>query len=379
MHVVRVSALALCLVALGGSSAFAAEPLRVHVATGAAQVVGGDQASQFGAGAAGTATVELPTDAHVGFQANGSAVVLAKGDPSKDPKLASTSTGAGYIGSIGVRLRAYSDGHAGGPWIDTNVGVAHTGEATRPEVDAHLGWDFRVSHSSRLDVGPFLGYTQIFQPDENLRGTDARILTAGISFSLGATDARRRAAPATPEAPQPIAPPPPPVEMVETIIDRDPVERVDVNDYCVTDCGIRIVDGRIQLDDIIHFEFGKAKVRGESFFTVQKLARFINAHGEIKTVDIEGHTDEVGTDEYNDELSRERATAMRELLLFFGAPAERLRTIGHGKTMPKVASSRAEQVNRRVELFVTLAHAEDNEDTKVSQGNAISQGKSSEH
>lgn len=361
--------------ALGGSSAFAAEPIRVHVATGGAQVVGGDQASQFGAGAAGTATVELPTDAHIGFQAGAGAILLAKGDPSKDPKLASTSTGAGYIGSIGVRLRAYGDGHAGGPWVDTNFGVAHTGEATRPEVDAHLGWDFRVSPSSRLDVGPFLGYTQIFQPDNNLRGTDARILTAGIAFSLGAKDARRPANPVTPEAPQPIAPPPA-VEMVETTTDRDPVELADAVDVCAVDCDIRIVDDRIQLDEVIHFEFGKAKIRGVSFRVVQKLAKFITAHTEIAFVDIEGHTDEVGTNEYNNELSRERATAMRELLLAFGAPGERLRTIGYGKTMPKVASTKAEEANRRVELFVTVTHDERNE---VSQGHAISMGKSSEH
>ena len=360
MPFVRVTALAFCLVALGGSfafggSAFAAEPIRVHVAGGATHALGGEQASQFGAGGTGEATVEVPTNARLGFQVGAGATVLSKGEPSKDPAVASTSTGTAFIGTLGLRARAFGEGHPGGPWVDSNMGLARTGEVMRPAFEAHIGWDVRVSSSSRLDVGPFVGYTQIFQPDSDIRGTDARLLTAGLSISLGAKDAPR-VAPPKQEAPPP--------EMVEAIVDRDLQELAEASDVCPDGetasmeegCvgEIRIFENRILLDDVIHFEFGSAKVRASSFRVVKKLAKFIVEHDEIVDVSIEGHTDEIGTDAYNQRLSIDRATAMRELLVAFGAPARQLRVIGYGKTMPKIVTLKREEQNRRVELFVTV-------------------------
>ncbi|MFO0737071.1 MAG: OmpA family protein [Labilithrix sp.] len=364
MQFVRVTALGFCLLsvlgpaALGVRTAHAAEPLRVHVAGGATHAVGGEQASQFGSGGSGEATVELATNPRIGFQAGAGAVVLAKGEPSKDPGVASTSTGAAFLGTLGMRARAFGEGHPGGPWIDSNMGIARTGDVMRPAFAAHIGWDIRVSSSSRLDVGPFVGYTQIFQPDTEIRGTDARLLTAGLSVSLGA-----KAEPRIDPPKQEAAPP----ELVEVVLDRDQVELAEASDVCPDGetasmedgCvgEIRIFEDRILLDDIIHFEFASAKVRAKSFRVVKKLAKFIVEHDEIVDVSIEGHTDEVGTDEYNQRLSIERATAMRELLVAFGAPGRQLRIIGYGKTNPKVVTLKPEEQNRRVELFVTVTSA----------------------
>lgn len=357
-----VSALTFCLVTLGSSAAFAAEPVRVHVAGGAAQAIGGTQSNDFATGGSGEATLELPASARFGVQAGVGAVMLSKGDAASDPNTVRTSTGAAFLGTAGVRVRAFGEGHPGGPWLDSTIGVARTGDLTRPALGAHIGWDVRLSRTSRVDIGPYLGYTQILQPDTSLRGDDARILTAGLSISLGAKEPAQMVAPAI-EAPPPLPPPPPPL-----VEDHDREDLADAFDDCpdgdpATPEGcvgdIRIFEDRILLEDIIHFEFGKAKIRQPSFRIVKKLAKFIVDHEEIVDVSIEGHTDEIGTEEYNKALSIDRATAMRELLILFGAPAKQLRVIGYGKSKLKVATLKAEEENRRVELFVTVSRAEE--------------------
>jgi outer membrane protein OmpA-like peptidoglycan-associated protein len=67
-----------------------------------------------------------------------------------------------------------------------------------------------------------------------------------------------------------------------------------------------------------------------------------------------GHTDKVGTDAYNDVLSRQRAEVVRSALLIRGITVERIVTIGRGKREPVVPTAEgvAEPRNRRVEIQV---------------------------
>lgn len=349
-----VTALSLGLLAWG-SVASAAEPVRVHVEVGASHAVTGEQAGQFGGGGEGKASVELAPTARFGIQAGVGALILSKGDSESSKTVAPTSTGVAYLGTLGFRLRAFGSGHPGGPFIDANAGGAHTGDVMRPAFDAHIGWDVRATEENRIDVAPYLGYTEIFQPAEQLRSTDARILTFGVQVSLGA-----KAAPKAAPEPKKEAAPPPPPELVEVIKDHDgdleamnscPDNAPAWEDGCVGE--MHIFENKIYLDDIIHFDFGKAKIRGESFRVVKKLAGFINEHTEITDVQIEGHADEIGGDAINQALSVDRATAMRELLVWYGADAKRLHIVGFGKSRPKIVTLKAEEKNRRVELFVT--------------------------
>jgi outer membrane protein OmpA-like peptidoglycan-associated protein len=348
------------LAILGWSASAAAEDPRIHVAAGAAQAVGGTQGSEFGTGGAGSGTVELPVASRLGVQASAGTVVLSKGDAPKDPTIAATSTGAAFLGSAGVRIRAFGATRVAGPWIDSNIGVAHTGDLTRPSFDAHLGWDVRVSQGSRIDVGPFLGYTQIFQPDAELRGSDARILTAGIAISLGAKERARPAEPPSGEKPLPPPPAPPGVvgaqpqedhdalaEAWESCPDGEPI----AEDHCVGE--VRLFENRILLDDVVHFEFDSPWIRQRSHRLVQKIARFIKEHRDIIDISIEGHADAVGPMAYNQKLSEARAASMRDLLVFYGVERSHLRVVAHGNSQPKVATTKPEYANRRVELFVT--------------------------
>ncbi len=346
-----------CLALLVWSARASAEEPRVHVSAGGAHAIGGAQASEFGAGGAGAGTIELPATPRIGVQASAGALVLSKGDAPKDAGIAPTGTGAAFMGTMGLRFRAFGATKVAGPWIDSNVGVAHTGDLTRPAFDAHLGWDVRVSRTSRIDVGPFVGYTQIFQPDSELRGSDARILTAGISISLGAKERARPAEPQGAEKPLPqLAPPPPPVFVQEH---EEVAEAFDVckdgapptEDGCGD--GVRIYEDRILLEDIVHFEFDSARIRRQSHPLVRNIARFIGEHADIVDISIEGHADEVGTDEYNQKLSEARALSMKTMLVASGVDSSRLRVVAHGKSQPKIVTLRPEVQNRRVELFVT--------------------------
>ena len=67
-----------------------------------------------------------------------------------------------------------------------------------------------------------------------------------------------------------------------------------------------------------------------------------------------GHTDRVGTDAFNDALSRQRAEVVRRALVARGLPAENIVVVGRGEREPIVATADgvAEARNRRVEILV---------------------------
>jgi OOP family OmpA-OmpF porin len=68
---------------------------------------------------------------------------------------------------------------------------------------------------------------------------------------------------------------------------------------------------------------------------------------------VEGHTDDVGSEEYNRELSRERAQSVHRYLLGQGVPPERLdAVVGYGESRPVASNDTSEgrQRNRRVEI-----------------------------
>jgi outer membrane protein OmpA-like peptidoglycan-associated protein len=70
---------------------------------------------------------------------------------------------------------------------------------------------------------------------------------------------------------------------------------------------------------------------------------------------IEGHTDSVGSDAYNLDLSQRRADAVRDFLLQNGVNAAQISTRGYGKASPVASNATAEgrQQNRRVELIIS--------------------------
>jgi len=344
------AASALCLVSAASTPA-SAEP-RVHLAAGAAHAVGGSQQDEFGAGGGGSLTLEAPTGRVLGVQASVGAIVLSPGDAPSDPTIARKETGSAFLGTVGVRMRPLGAYRVAGPWIDANGGVVQTGANGRVAIDTHIGWDFRVSRESRWDVGPFVGYTQILQSESALRTDDARIAWVGLAISLGAPERPKGSAPPEPMMGKPTPPPDRDgaVEAFDACPPRGPIGTVP--EGCPTD-EVRIVDDRLVIDDIIHFEFDSPRIRPESEGLVRRVAQFIVDHADIQDVSIEGHADAKGTEAYNQRLSEARAESTRAMLVRFGVDAGHLRVQGHGKSHLVVPTPKPDERNRRVEFIVS--------------------------
>ncbi len=109
----------------------------------------------------------------------------------------------------------------------------------------------------------------------------------------------------------------------------------------------------LTLGDVL-FDFDQATLRPGARRTVDNLADFMREYPE-RNILIEGFTDSIGSDWYNEELSRRRAASVREALLSRGITSSRIGIIGYGKRYP-VADNSTEtgrQQNRRVEVIIS--------------------------
>jgi outer membrane protein OmpA-like peptidoglycan-associated protein len=121
--------------------------------------------------------------------------------------------------------------------------------------------------------------------------------------------------------------------------------------------GLRIVsraDGRFITTEPILFSTAQAAIRPGSLPILAKLAELLKAQPGI-TLMIIGHTDNLGLDENNARVSRERASAVKDYLVGEGIDASRLEYKGMGSQNP-IASNDTQlgrQANRRIEFLIT--------------------------
>jgi uncharacterized membrane protein YgcG len=102
----------------------------------------------------------------------------------------------------------------------------------------------------------------------------------------------------------------------------------------------------------IYFTFNSDVLRPESEPTLKEIADVLKKHSDWK-LGVDGHTDGIGSDDYNLDLSKRRAAAVRAALVTrYGIAGARLTTAGYGKTQPKDTNATLEgrAKNRRVEL-----------------------------
>ncbi len=104
----------------------------------------------------------------------------------------------------------------------------------------------------------------------------------------------------------------------------------------------------------IYFDFNKATIKSESHAALQDAARIMQDNPTIR-VEIQGHTDSKGSDEYNQNLSERRAqSVVTYIVQNFAISASRLVGKGYGESNP-IASNATEEgraLNRRVEFFI---------------------------
>ena len=177
------------------------------------------------------------------------------------------------------------------------------------------------------------------------------LFTAGITYKFGDP-------PAPPPPPAQPAPPPPPPEPVDGDDDRDGVK--NSRDKCPNTRAGAVVDAdgcevQVIIDlPNVNFAFDKAELTPESFRILDGAVATLNRHKNVN-IEVAGHTDSVGTEKYNLDLSDRRAAVVRDYLISKGIDADRMTSAGYGESRP-IASNDTDAgraQNRRTELVIT--------------------------
>jgi outer membrane protein OmpA-like peptidoglycan-associated protein len=111
---------------------------------------------------------------------------------------------------------------------------------------------------------------------------------------------------------------------------------------------VALQEDEIVILEKVHFAFDSAQIDPRSYKLLDEVAATILRHDLV--VEVQGHTDWVGTDAYNIGLSNRRAASVRRYLLDRGVPEDRLQSKGYGESQP-IATNETDEgraQNRRV-------------------------------
>jgi outer membrane protein OmpA-like peptidoglycan-associated protein len=109
----------------------------------------------------------------------------------------------------------------------------------------------------------------------------------------------------------------------------------------------------VNMSDVL-FDTAKSSLRPMAREKLAKVAGIVSGHPGLR-LDVEGHTDSVGGDDYNQRLSEQRGAAVRDYLMQQGMPVSSVTAKGFGKTQPVASNDTAQgrQQNRRVEIVIS--------------------------
>jgi outer membrane protein OmpA-like peptidoglycan-associated protein len=110
---------------------------------------------------------------------------------------------------------------------------------------------------------------------------------------------------------------------------------------------------KVNMADVL-FDTGKYDLRPPAREALAKLSGIVLAHPGLK-LEVEGYTDSVGSETFNQQLSEQRATTVRQYLIAQGLPENSISSRGFGETAPIASNDtpQGRQQNRRVEIIVS--------------------------
>jgi peptidoglycan-associated lipoprotein len=105
----------------------------------------------------------------------------------------------------------------------------------------------------------------------------------------------------------------------------------------------------------VHFDFDRYSLRPEAVRALDEAIKTLQENPELR-IEVEGHTCNIGTSEYNLALGERRANSVRDYLASRGVGADRLRAVSYGEERPKHDNAREEtrRLNRRAALVVRV-------------------------
>jgi len=196
--------------------------------------------------------------------------------------------------------------------------------------DPGTGKVTKIINDGRIRIG-LLGGTQPYTVrwNNNMTGTELRNLPAG-KYTYMASDKNNCRSSDT-------------VIFVEPVIIRD--EFLE---------GLKAIDeGSVIVLENIFFEFNKTDLLPASFAELDKVVQFM-LEEDVKQIEISGHTDNEGSDSYNQKLSEGRAASVVKYLASQGIKTERTLAVGYGESRPVDTNTTEEgrAQNRRVEFLL---------------------------
>ena len=144
-------------------------------------------------------------------------------------------------------------------------------------------------------------------------------------------------------------------------VDQCPFDPETVNQYldedgCPDDAPSRVIvqQERIVITEKVFFQYGKATIRSMSHSLLDEVATVINDNPRLKLIQVEGHTDSDGSEQFNLKLSQARADAVMAYLVEQGVESSRLQSKGFGESLPidTNATRGGKSRNRRVEFAI---------------------------
>ncbi|MEM9192550.1 MAG: OmpA family protein [Myxococcota bacterium] len=261
----------------------------------------------------------------------GGGVVLGAGDTINGE---SANEGVFYS-TVGPRFRFIDDESgflneggsiAGNLWLSPQVGLAILPEGPVLLTDVSVGYEFSIANP--VSIGPFL------RGGVAVANDIAPVIAGGIQVSIEF---------------DPLRDPP---------VDGDGDGVFDRMDACPGTPPNTEVDSRgcIPLPPAlvlegIEFEYDSAEILPVSEHVLRRGVQLLQDNPNAR-VEVGGHTDNTGSPEYNQQLSEQRARAVRDWLVRQGIPARRLQIRGYGASQPRVPNRDEESraMNRRIEF-----------------------------
>jgi OmpA-OmpF porin, OOP family len=234
------------------------------------------------------------------------------------------------------------------PYVVAGVGHNRFNDYRQTPFTAGLGLKMEIAQG----IDWRTGIRSYYEFDD--KTLDVGIETA-LVFKFGAPAQRSTVQPTPAPVAQPAAP---------AVVDSDGDGVPDDRDACpntprnhvVDERGCSIMTEEVQRIDLqVQFDFDRAEVKPEYLADIRRVADFLRANaGTIAA--LEGHTDSVGTSEYNQGLSERRVNAVRSVLVNeFGLESSRVTATGYGESRPVATNDTAEgrALNRRVVSIIS--------------------------